>query len=237
MSPRAPRYSEAELHALVDGCIKRWKTLSSNQCSDSIKKCKENAWRAITTEVNAVNTSGVERKWEDLRHKLQVERSNVKKKLQEIRRKNSLTGNAVDVPTLTDLESKISTLVREEEIVGIKGAPTLGLPTASSRSNEPTPPPPPLSSSPLPSPPPLLPLNENESTEIQGTEAVTTKTKAEKKTNADVHRENLLLQNANLKRQAVVLRLQEEYFRMKLAKLQGPYTSLLTSTSANDELS
>jgi len=138
MSSRAPRYSEPEMHALVDGCIKRWKTLSSNFNSDRIKESKETAWKTVTTEVNAVNTSGAARKWEDVRRKLQVEKSYVKKKLQEIRRKRAMTGNVVGVPQLNELEEKISSLIREEELVGIKGAFTIGLPGTNGEPCAPT---------------------------------------------------------------------------------------------------
>ena len=78
MSSRAPRYSKAEMHAPVEGCIKRWKILSSNTSSDKIKASKKAAGKTITSEVNAMNT-GAGNKLEEMRRKLQVEKSNVKR--------------------------------------------------------------------------------------------------------------------------------------------------------------
>jgi len=232
MSSRAPRYSEPEMHALVDGCIKRWKTLSSNFNSDRIKESKETAWKTVTTEVNAVNTSGAARKWEDVRRKLQVEKSNVKKKLQEIRRKRAMTGNVVGVPQLNELEEKISSLIREEELVGIKGAFTIGLPGTNGEPCAPT-----TSEQPPRSEAAFIASQESTTATVQGNNTETqtphknTNSTTAKKTTAEIQHENLVLQNTNLKRQAIVLDLQEKYYRLKLSRLQGPYLSLLTDNA------
>ena len=49
MMNRAPRYAEAELHDLIDGCIKRWDVLvlRSNINTDLIDQNKEAACKAI----------------------------------------------------------------------------------------------------------------------------------------------------------------------------------------------
>lgn len=80
MSKRAPKFTIEEMHALTDGCLQRWDILRSNINSDQIVKMKQTAWEQICTEVNAVNRTGTHRKWEELRRKIQVEKSNVKKR-------------------------------------------------------------------------------------------------------------------------------------------------------------
>ena len=49
MMSRAPRYAEAEIHDLIDGCFKRWDVLvlRSNINTDLINQNKEAACKAI----------------------------------------------------------------------------------------------------------------------------------------------------------------------------------------------
>lgn len=235
---RGPRYSESEMHALIDGTIRRWKILSTYNNSDRIKQTKEAAWKEIEQEVNAVNTSGVRRKWQDLRRKVQVEKSNVKRKVQEIRRNRRNTGNNTEIPKLSDFEEKVASLLKEEEVSGIDGGFALGLPVAETQQDV----------RPHGSMHELYSHHSDTCTStqstdvsdvagagtVEGTQTTATKTRMKtktrttsKKTNSALQRENLLLQKDNLKRQATVLKLQEKYYTLKLAKLQGPIMNSL----------
>lgn len=94
----------------------------------------------------------------------------------------------------------------------IKGGFSLGLPKNSNQADEPS----------------MLPRSSQSETATIETQVEENSRKekatiAKMKTNAELHHENLLLQNAILKNQAVVLEL--FYYRLKLSKLQGPMMS------------
>lgn len=225
MSKRSPKYKEEELHALVDGCIRRWNILCSNINSDIIVKKKEEAWMEIEEEVNTVNTSGMRRNWQDLRRKFQVERSNVKKKVQEVKRKTVMTGNNIDVPQLTPLENKFASLLVDEEVSGIPGYSPIGLrPTApvdvmqlaaeetsNSTSQE-------TFSFPTAA---SVTSNDTSLTDLNQHPTTTSSCNAKKRSTSDIQRENACLMNANLKLQFEVLTMQKRYYTLKLARLES----------------
>lgn len=234
MAKRSPRFTEAELHALADGCIRRWNTLSCNNNSDTNIHEKEGAWKEIEAEVAAVSTAGVSRKWTDLRRKIQVERSNVKKKVQEIRRKRGITENTVLVPGLTQFETKIASLLTSEEscsIIGFGVAPTS---TASNKivastssvvlKAEYTSDIMDISTSRTASPSSSAHREDalrDDPVATSNQQISLKKLHASSNSCRNLHKENTILQNENLKLQKEVLLLQMEYYSCKLAKLHS----------------
>ena len=205
MAKRSPRFTEAEMHALADGCIKRWQILSCNINSDMMIHTKEKAWKEIEAEVRSVSTTTT-RTWTDLRRKIQVERSNVKRKVQEMRRKRGITGNCVSIPDLSDIDSKIFSLLSPEEVNGIDGYTPLGITEnvppenhqnidvmemAASTSD-----------------------SNNENIELDESFSITKSSPSvpqvkKKKVSKGLYSENMLLHNENLKLQKEVLQLQK----------------------------
>lgn len=230
MTKRSPRFTEVEMHALIDGCIKRWNTLNCNINSDIVVHEKEEAWKKIQGEVAVVSTAGVIRRWTDLRRKIQVERSNVKRKVQEIRRTRGITGNVVDVPGLTEVETKIASLLTSEEVCGISGYTPLGCGVtaatndkikATSSAND-------LrneedvmeiaASTSFASPP----LSRDDVPTANSSLRAPSKKRHRPSSSSyrDLQAENLMFQNENLKLQKEVLILQKEYYSCMLEKLR-----------------
>ena len=124
--------TSTEVHGTGTPCVGGWLPqemgyfMQPRQYSDTICANKERAWKEIENGVKRVSTYA--RKWQDLRRKLQVERSNVKKKVQQIRRILGITGNIVSVPCLSELETKISSLLTPEEVNGIDKYEAMGVP-------------------------------------------------------------------------------------------------------------
>lgn len=162
-------------------------------------------------EVNSVNVRSSKRSWYDLRRKFQVLRSEVKKKSQEIRRKRNMTGNAENVPQLTELEVKVSSVLTDEEVEGVANYTPLGLgevdvlEMAAEVDLS-------VCADDLPSG--VVSAEEQEIHVPQPSK------KRRIALSADLTQENARLFNANLKLQAEVLNLQKEYYKVKLANLQ-----------------
>ena len=125
------------------------------------------------------------------------------------------------VPELSEIESKIASLLTPEEVIGIEGYVSLGLPPTSTdeqatdvlelAAND----------SLIENIPPESPISACNSTQVTAKKRrIATSANGETCKLRDLQMENALLQNANLKLQREVLELQKQYYIRKVANVQ-----------------
>ena len=116
-----------EKEAIILGALKRRVKLQGDPTSPEYGSSAETAWDEITTEVNAVNTSGVTRSKDFIRKQFRNWKSEVNGKLASNTTKRGLIGGReFDVSALNSLDQQKARLITKE-VLGIKGAMEIGL--------------------------------------------------------------------------------------------------------------
>ena len=113
-SSRKLNLSLREKEALVNGILKRREKIQGDPTSASYSGQYEEAWDQVNQEVNAVNSSGIERTKDDLRKKYRNWKSDCKKKMGSNHKSIRLTNGKMDVSYLDSTDQLMAKLVAKE---------------------------------------------------------------------------------------------------------------------------